>query len=94
MKCYVGAVGLAHKLKIAGIGIVAVAALGAACFYGYMQLVKAGYVKYNKYDKRSRGELQVGSQTPDLPIMMYDGSKGRLSDLWKRPVLLVFGSCT
>ena len=86
--------GLRRKLKIAAITVVAVAAVGAASFYGYMQLVMAGYIKYNKYDKRSRGELQVGSQTPDLEVAMYDGSKGRLSDLWHRPVMLVFGSCT
>jgi hypothetical protein len=78
-----------------GIGVAAVLALGAAAPYGYYQLVKAGVLRYNKYDRRERGELKVGGVAPDLALTMYDGSPVRLAELWaQKPVFLVFGSCT
>jgi Iodothyronine deiodinase len=77
------------------LGLAGVAALGAAGFYGYYQLVKAGILRYNKYDRREKGKLQVGDQAPDLALPLYDGGEVKLSELWRaRPVVLVFGSCT
>ena len=67
---------------------------GAGLFMRY-QLVKAGVLRYNKYDRRERGSLVVGATAPDLELAMYDGSSVRLSKLWEtKPVFLVFGSCT
>ena len=78
-----------------GIGVAAVLALGAAAPYGYYQLVKAGVLRYNKYDRREKGKLQVGDQAPDLALPLYAGGEVKLSELWRaRPVVLVFGSCT
>lgn len=75
------------------LGLVLIA--GAAGFFTWYQLVKAGILRYNKYDRRERGSLEVGHQAPDLDLTMYDGSAARLSELWKaKPVFLVFGSCT
>ena len=77
------------------LGLAGVVALGAAGFYGYYQLVKAGILKYNKYDRREKGKLQVGDQAPDLALPLYAGGEVKLSELWRaRPVVLVFGSCT
>ena len=77
------------------LGVGAVAVLGVGGFYGWMQLVKKGILRYNKYDRRERGTLQVGAPTPDLQLAAYDGRMLRLSELWaKKPVVLVFGSCT
>jgi hypothetical protein len=81
-------------LKKIVIGVLAIAALGAGGFYGWMQLVKAGILKYNKYDKRAEGALRVGGSVPDMRLALYDGGAVQLSSLWKRPVMLVFGSCT
>jgi peroxiredoxin len=37
----------------------------------------------------------VGAIAPDFDLVMYDGSRVRLSKLWEtKPVFLVFGSCT
>ena len=70
-------------------------AVGLAAGFTYFQLVKAGVLRYNKYDRRERGSLRVGASAPDLTLTMYDGSPLRLSELWKsRPMFLVFGSCT
>ena len=81
-----------RKVLIATVIGLGVAGVGALTWY---QLVKAGVLRYNKYDRRERGTLAVGSQAPDLALAMYDGSTVRLSELWKaRPVFLVFGSCT
>jgi hypothetical protein len=73
----------------------AVAAVGALGFFVWYQLVKAGVLRYNKYDRREKGTLRVGHVAPDLALTMYDGSPLRLSELWRtKPVFLVFGSCT
>ena len=64
-------------------------------FRGYMELVRAGVLRYNKYDRREKGELKVGGAAPDLELRMYDSAPLRLSELWaSKPVFLVFGSCT
>jgi hypothetical protein len=77
-------------LAAATAGVLAAAGMG-----GYYLLVREGYVRYNKYDRRERGTLKVGDAAPDLALAAYDGSTVRLSELWReRPVLLVFGSCT
>ena len=77
------------------LGSGAAAALGFGGFYGYFQLVKAGVLRYNKYDRRERGELKLGMNSPDVALTMYDGSPVKLAELWaSKPVFLVFGSCT
>jgi VCBS repeat-containing protein len=80
------------KYALVALGI---ALLGAAAFYGYMALVKAGVFRYNKWDRRERGTLKVGDAIPDLPVTMYDGTQTSLSKFWMtKPVFLIFGSCT
>jgi len=81
-----------RKLLV-GSGVLVV--LAAAGFFGYMQLVKKGYIRYNKYDRRDRGSLREGGPAADVALTSYDGSPLRLSWLWnRRPLFLVFGSCT
>jgi hypothetical protein len=83
------------KILWAVAGLAGVAVLAAGGFAGYMELVKAGYVKYNRFDHRERGSLKEGGGAPDLELTGYDGRTVRLSELWsQRPVMLVFGSCT
>ena len=77
------------------LGAVAAAALAGVGFFVYMELVKSGLIRYNKYDRRARGELRVGGTAPDLELSLYGGAAVRLSSLWaEKPVVLVFGSCT
>lgn len=77
------------------IGALIVVAIAAAGFFAYMKLVENGFIRYNKWDRRVRGSLRVGDLAPDLELTRYDGSRLRLSSLWqKKPVILVFGSCT
>lgn len=65
------------------------------CFFGYMKAVEAGWLKYNKWDRRAKGALRVGQPAPDLELPLVDQGLVRLSELWRaRPVFLVFGSCT
>jgi hypothetical protein len=75
--------------------VLVVLAAVAASGVGYMKLVEKGFLRYNKWDRRIRGSLRVGDPAPDLELRRYDGSPLRLSSLWgKKPVVLVFGSCT
>jgi hypothetical protein len=75
--------------------LIVVAAAVAAGVFGYVKLVEKGYIRYNKWDRRVRGTLRVGDQAPDLELVRYDGSRLRLSSLWRtKPAVLVFGSCT
>ncbi|HET7294536.1 MAG TPA: hypothetical protein VFM88_19080 [Vicinamibacteria bacterium] len=70
-------------------------AVAAAGFFTWYQLVKAGVLRYNEFDRRERGALGVGGPAPDLALTMYDGSALRLAELWReKPAFLVFGSCT
>ena len=81
--------------KKLALGAALVPVLGYGGMQGYFQLVKAGVLRYNKYDRRERGELVVGKPAPDMTLTMYDGSPVRLAELWaSKPVFLVFGSCT
>ncbi len=81
-----------QKVTLWGLGAVL---LAGASFFTWYQLVKAGVLRYNKYDRRERGSLVVGATAPDLDLTMYDGSRVKLSKLWEaKPVFLVFGSCT
>lgn len=77
------------------IGAAAAVVLVGAGFLTWYQLVKAGVLRYNQYDRRERGALKLGGAAPDLTLTMYDGSTLRLAELWNaKPVFLVFGSCT
>jgi hypothetical protein len=77
------------------LGTALVLVLGAGGFAGWMQLVKAGILRYNKWDRREKGTLRVGDIAPDLEVAAYDGSPLRLGSLWAdKPAVLVFGSCT
>jgi hypothetical protein len=77
------------------VGAAALAGLGALAFGGWYVLVREGYLRYNKYDRRERGTLKAGDAAPDLTLAAYGGGNVRLSELWReRPVVLVFGSCT
>jgi cytochrome oxidase Cu insertion factor (SCO1/SenC/PrrC family) len=76
-------------------GTAVLVVVAVAGFFGWMALVRAGILRYNKWDRRERGVLKVGDQAPDLELVRYDGSLLRLGSLWEgKPVLLVFGSCT
>src|SRR5262245_70682 len=84
--------GVRRTLLIGSAIAVVVAGVGFAARY---QLVKAGVLRYNKYDRRERGTLEAGSAAPDLTLTMYDGGALKLSELWRaKPTFLVFGSCT
>ena len=76
-------------------GSALVLVLGAGAAAGWMALVRAGVLRYNKWDRRERGTLRVGDPAPDLELVQYDGSPLRLASLWaEKPLVLVFGSCT
>jgi len=82
-----------QRLALAWGGGLAVAA--AVGFFGYMKAVEAGWIRYNEWDRREEGTLQVGQQAPDLELALLGEGSLRLSELWReRPVFLVFGSCT
>ena len=78
--------------------LIAASVLGvvALCGLTYVELMKKGYIRYNKYDRRVRGTLRAGDAAPDLELTRYDGTPVRLSSLWSdgKPLFLVFGSCT
>lgn len=55
-----------------------------------------GWIRYNEYDIRSEGLLQVGDLVPDLELASVDGQgRQRLSDFYSaKPTVLAFGSYT
>ena len=70
-------------------------AAGAAALPTYRYLVEKAYLKYNQWDRRERGRLKAGAGAPDLVLTRYEGGRVQLSELWRRrPLFLVFGSCT
>ena len=71
------------------------AVLGTGLF-GYYKALEYNLVRYNRYDIRSAGSLQIGDLAPDLELESTDGGGVRkLSDYWgDRPLVLVFGSYT
>jgi hypothetical protein len=78
-----------------GLLTVGLPALGVAAFLTYRQLLRAGFLKYNEYDRRARGRLRVGALAPDLELVGYGGEPVRLATFWTdRPLFLIFGSCT
>ena len=83
------------KKKIV-IGVLVLIAVGAGGMYAYYQAMVHGWVRYNEYDIRTEGQLQVGDLAPDLELASVDGEAPvRLSDLYReKPVVLAFGSYT
>lgn len=83
-------------LKKVLIAVAVVLVLGGAALYGYYQAMVHGLVRYNEYDIRTEGQLQVGDLAPDLELAPVDGESGvMLSDLYRdKPVVLAFGSYT
>ncbi len=73
--------------------LVGVTAAGA---YGFYQAMVHGWIKYNEYDIRSEGLLQVGDLAPDVQLGRVDGDgQVALSELYReKPVVLAFGSYT
>lgn len=78
------------------IAFVCIALAGAAGFWGYYKALELNLIRYNRYDIRSEGVLQVGDLAPDLELASADGSGSRhLSDFWgHKSLVLVFGSYT
>lgn len=76
-----------------GLIALAVAALGAL---GYYEALKRAWIRYNEYDIRSEGSLEVGDLAPDLELQAVDGSgPNKISDFYRaKPLVLVFGSYT
>jgi len=89
-------------LKKILIGVAVVAIVGAAGAYGYYRAMVAGYIRYNEYDIRTEGQLQVGDLAPDLELARVEPEAEELaagpvmlSDLYReKPVVLAFGSYT
>jgi hypothetical protein len=81
-----------RKVMLAAAVVIVVAGLAFAI---WRYLVMEGYVRYNKWDRRVRGDLREGGPAPDLSVARHAGEPVQLSRLWReRPLFLVFGSCT
>ncbi len=78
------------------LGVLVLAVLVASGGYAYYQAMMRGWVKYNEYDIRTEGQLQVGDLAPELTLARVDGEPPvALSDLYReKPVVLAFGSYT
>jgi hypothetical protein len=79
-------------LRIALI-VLGVAAVGAL---GYYEALKRAWIRYNEFDVRSEGSLEVGDLAPDLALQAVDGSgPKKISDFYRhKPLVLIFGSYT
>ena len=75
--------------------IVLIAILGAGA-YGYYQAMVHGLIRYNEYDIRTEGQLQVGDLAPDIELAGVGAEEPvKLSSLYaEKPVVLAFGSYT
>jgi hypothetical protein len=73
--------------------VLGVAALGGL---GYYEALKRAWIRYNEFDVRSQGSLEVGDLAPDLELQAVDGSgPKKISDFYReKPLVLVFGSYT
>ncbi len=78
------------------VGGVILVMVGGVAFFGYFELVKRNWIRYNQYDIRSEGILQVGDPAPDLALTRVGGEGPiQFSSLDRqRPLVLVFGSYT
>ena len=75
------------------LAVVTVLVLGA---WGYFEVLKRAWNRYNEDDIRTEGSLAVGDLAPDLELASVDGSgMKRVSDFYReKPLVLVFGSYT
>ena len=64
--------------------MVLVIVLGFAARWAYFQAIKNAWIRYNEYDIRTEGQLQVGDLAPDLELVKVDGEATvKLSDLYR-----------
>lgn len=67
-----------------------------AGLWSYFFAMKKAWIRYNEFDIRTEGQLQVGDLVPDLELARTDGSgRQRLSEYYgSKPTVLAFGSYT
>lgn len=78
------------------LAVVLLAGAGGALYYGYWFALKKAWIRYNEFDIRSAGILQVGDLAPDLELVAADkGVRSKLSEYYQdRSLVLIFGSYT
>ncbi len=78
------------------LGLAVIAVIGFGVQQAYFEAVKRAWIRYNEFDIRTEGQLQVGDLAPDLELAKVDGEVTvKLSDLYRhKPVILAFGSYT
>ena len=84
---------MVKKIAI-GLGVALVLVAGG--LWGTFFAMKKAWIRYNEYDIRTEGQLQVGDLAPDLQLERSDGSgRQSLSDYYRsKPAVLAFGSYT
>ncbi len=87
---------MGKRIKAVVYGAVGLAVLAALLGWGYFQALKYSLIRYNEYDTRSEGMLNVGDLAPDLELTAADGTTvRRISEFYRQdPLVLVFGSYT